>query len=153
MHPVLKLKAKSLKRTSEVCGSLEKLDLNIGNLDEDIVDGFLFKSFSQASDFPPMQPLFNLEVLSLDLWSFCYYSVSLGEGTWNGVYHFDCFTSRWLFFSISQLETSATPVLSSGPCHTSAADEFLVGATVSRGKIPYARQIYTLWLTSITSFC
>merc|ERR1712192_378370 len=94
---ILKLKAMSLKKLSKVCGSLEKLDLNIGNLDEDIVDGFLFKSYSQASDFPPMQPLFNFEEKAPGM---------------------ECTTLA-----------ASLP----GPRHTSAADEFFVGAAVSSG--------------------
>ena len=53
------------KLSTGVFGKLE--DLSIGNMEEDLVDGFLFQSFSEAWDFPLMQPMCNFEVLSLDL--------------------------------------------------------------------------------------
>ena len=34
-------------------------------VEEDLVDGFVFQSFSEAWDFSSMQPLCNFEVLSL----------------------------------------------------------------------------------------
>ena len=65
------LKGRRGKESTDVCGNLE--DFNNGNIEEDIVDGFLFQSYSKASDLPPMQPMCNFEVLSLYLQ--CIYSI------------------------------------------------------------------------------
>ena len=45
-------------------GNLGEVDLDIGDIEEDVVDGFLFQSYNQASDLPTM---LNVEVLPLDL--------------------------------------------------------------------------------------
>lgn len=62
---VFQPEVKRVKLFTDFCGKLE--DLSIGNMEEVLVDGFLFQSFIEASDFPPMQLMCKFEVLSLDL--------------------------------------------------------------------------------------
>ena len=60
---VSRWKVKKTKLSTDVCGELENLSLG----KEDVVDGFLFLSYSEASDLPPMEPTCYFEVSFLDL--------------------------------------------------------------------------------------
>ena len=62
-----KMEGKRAKKSTGVCDNLEEVDLNSGYIEEDVVDGFLFQSYGKATDLPPMQPMSNPEVFSLDL--------------------------------------------------------------------------------------
>ena len=64
-HPVFQSEVKRAKLSTDVWGKLEDLSIGNNNMEEDLVDGFLFQSFSEAWDFSSMQPLCNFEVLSL----------------------------------------------------------------------------------------
>jgi len=56
---VFQPEVKRVKLFTDFCGKLE--DLSIGNMEEVLVDGFLFQSFIEASDFPPMQLMCKFE--------------------------------------------------------------------------------------------
>jgi len=56
-----KMEGKRAKKSTGVCDNLEEVDLNIGYIEEDVVDGFLFQSYGKATDLPPMQPMSNPE--------------------------------------------------------------------------------------------
>ena len=62
---VIQSEVKRAKLSTDVWGTLEDLSIGNNNMEEDLVDGFLFQSFSEAWDFSSMQPLCNFEVLSL----------------------------------------------------------------------------------------
>ena len=60
------MEGKRAKKSTGVCGNLKEVNLNIGDIEEDVVDGFLFQSYSKATDLPLMQSMSNLEVFLLD---------------------------------------------------------------------------------------
>ena len=64
---IVQLEKKRSIESIRVCGNLEEVNLKIGGIEEDVVDGFLFQSYSKATDLPLVQPMSNLEVFSLNV--------------------------------------------------------------------------------------